>query len=99
MNGSIIAAATKMSSAWAPRRRQVLGTWMGIISFIDRPAAESPVDQRDGENHGEEHPGDRGCVAHLKFLERLHVDVVSERRGRPRGPAFGHNAGDFEPAL
>src|SRR5207244_12364916 len=45
-------------------------------SVIERPAAETPVDQGDGEDHCEQQPGDRAGVAHLRFLECFDVDVV-----------------------
>src|SRR5918997_171211 len=58
--------------------------WTTALSSDIVPPGESPADDREHEQEGEEHHALRARRAHVEALERRFVDLVGHHRGRVR---------------
>src|SRR5688500_6286417 len=77
----VVATAAGRSMPGTSDRSACVSVAISLALVVDEALAEPDLHQRDREDHHEEHPGQRGGVAHLEELERVpeQVDHVEQR--------------------
>src|SRR5215217_8078672 len=100
-NGKTIRSAPAINTTYvtrsnARRRPTMLAVPDDELRIVDPPRLQSDLDDRDGEQNGEEHKRQGRGIAHAEVGESVEEDLVDERQRRIAGSTLGHDVGLLE---